>query len=173
MERLGAVALHPNMMDLRVGGKHHLGHRVGEIGFVLERDEVLDHRDRAAGLRNDQATRVAGRVLARRNEQQMNRCRKRHVARHDDQRPVVQECGIERRERVALESGVAAEVRLHGRAVKVRARGKIFHRKSGMVERMLRRINTVDEYQPGRGFGYGPLFERRGRKLRHALRRLE
>ena len=27
---------------------------------------------------------------------------------------------------------------------------------------MLRRINAVDEYQPGRGFGYGPLLDVRG-----------
>ena len=118
MKRLAAVALHPDVIDMRVIAERDLGDGIGEIGLRLQRDVVLDDRHRAARLGDHQATRVACSALLRRDEQQMHWRGSRHVARHDDQCAVVQKRGIERGEHVVAEFHVTAEVRLDRRCVR-------------------------------------------------------
>ena len=68
--------------DARVLGERDLGHRVGEIGAVVQRDVVLDRPcSRAAASGDDQHARIARRVLLRGDEQQMHRRRRQRFAR--------------------------------------------------------------------------------------------
>src|ERR1700675_2322853 len=103
MKRMATVALYPDVVDMRTIAERDLGYGVGEIALRLQCDVILDDRHGAGGFGNQQATRVACSALLRRDEQQMHRRGSRHVARHDDQRAVVQKRGIERCEYAVAE----------------------------------------------------------------------
>src|ERR1700680_3388602 len=117
MKRLATVALYPDVVDMRTIAERDLGYGVGEIGLRLQCDVVLDDRHGAAGFSNQQATRVACSALLCRDEQQMHWRGRRHVARHDDQRAVVQKRGIERGEQAVAEFPMLAEGRTGWRCV--------------------------------------------------------
>ena len=117
----------------------------------------------------------------RRDEQQLDRLLDHGVGRHPHDGSVVEERGIERRERLVLDAGAGGQSRLDGRAGFVSVRGQHvrqaqhFHavRQRGDV-RGRRHVAAVDEEQSGpdaervrRGIGLGGLaFGRRGQSER-------
>ena len=154
MKRLAAVALYPDVVDMRTIAERDLGYGIGEIGLRLQRDVVLDDRHRAARFGNQQATRVACSALLRRDEQQMHRRGSRHVARHDDQRAVVQKRGIERGEHAVAEFHMTAQVQVDRRCVRG-PRGRQVRNHDAAVPGdagEFRRVDTVDEHESGRRF---------------------
>ena len=153
VKRRAALVLYAHMIHLCICLKHDLGHRVGEAGAIVQRDEFLDQGERACPPGYDQATRVAHGVGLRRDKKYMHRRVDDRIACGHDQGAGVQERGIERRESLLFEGRMPAEVGLDQRAVRGHARRKVEHFESGVIERILWCKAPVYEYQPGCGFG--------------------
>jgi hypothetical protein len=159
MKRFTAFALNPDVIHTRIVFQRDFGHSVGEMGFFLptrlvQHDVILDHRHYATRLGNHQATGSAYNLFLRRNEQQMHRRCKRHVARHHNHCRIMQEGSVKRSEYVVTECCVTAEMRFDRCGVRGKYRRQVGHHHAavGSRTRQLRRIDTINKHQSGACF---------------------
>ena len=118
VERGVTLALDAAHVEHRVRTGHHLGHRVGEVTAVGgESLEAVDERrlrvpardHQHAGVRDRRRAGVGG------DEQQMDGLEHGHAVRYVDERAIVHEGGVERRERVAVVEDVSRQVLVYER----------------------------------------------------------
>ena len=120
------------MLERRAVADRDLGDRIAEVRRVAGRDVALDHRRLRVPSDDHEIPRVHHRL--RRggvgDEQQMDRPRDLGIRRDLDDRAVVHERRVERRERAVLEARDGADLRRERRRGRPRA-GEVEHRHAG------------------------------------------
>ena len=130
MKRPLAFLLGLDVVDDGAFARHELGHRVGKITFLLKAHVAFDdrrlaspaHHDEVAIMRNHRACASAG--SSRRNKQQIDRLSKDRLSRNFDERPLLDEGGVQSHKGVVLVTGVARQVSFEPRRAARQGFGK-------------------------------------------------
>ena len=180
VERSRAFLLPADVAHVRIRADRDLGHRVGVVRTGVETDVVLDDRDFAPRLGDDETTRMDGDLVLGGREDQLDGRRGRDVPADEHHRDVGERSGVDRRERILREPGVLPEVRLHEVAVALERRPERRHESTGRGRRGERRDElAVDEHEPRGRLGRQGRLQRepggrdrgRGRLERHLIER--
>ena len=156
VEGARALLLQLVVIELRVVAEYNLSDGVGEVDLVGEAGPGLDHRGLAAGAKHDQVSRLRqGRLPVRgRDEKEMDRRLQDRPGRQMNERAVLDERGIERRQRVALVIGVAGQFPLDEfRPLSVRGTKApdVCATGAGSARRKLCAVTAVDEHEADGG----------------------
>lgn len=111
---------------------------------------VLDQRQAAARLGDQQAARMTNDPCLRGDEQQVHWRRERGVARRPNHRRIAQEGGVEGRKDIACGWLVATQMLLDDCSLSCQGRGQVGHQHAACVggrAGQLGHMNTVDEHQ--------------------------
>ena len=150
----GALALHADVLDACALGADDLGHCVGPVGTGGGRQVGLVQRHLAALPHQDQVARMCHErpAVGGGNEQKMNGQLDVHAVRYGQKGAVLQEGGVQGRERLLLERRIAPQMTLELVRVRVQHGGQTagtHATREPFDGRRLRREAAVDEHQTG------------------------
>ncbi len=154
MESGLALALDPGVLGPGTGARHHLGHRICEVGRARRQGHVaLDHRGPRLAVHQEEVPGMGYRVrrLCSADEKHVDRGVELHAGRHMDKRAFPEECGIERGEGALLHRRVTGQIDSERRIVaeclvkraRVHAGGELRQVREARV------IPAIHKHQPG------------------------